>query len=164
MTSLRFAVPLIGALACAQAQAQAQLQPQPDAPANARHITGKFDITITPAAPPAHEGRTALARMLLDKQYFGELQATGQGEMLTARTDTKGSAAYVAIERVTGTLNGRQGGFVIQHSGTMSGGASQLAVLIVPDSGSGGLAGISGKMAIKQVAGGHIYELDYVLP
>ncbi|KQV79589.1 hypothetical protein ASD15_19445 [Massilia sp. Root351] len=119
---------------------------------------------MSPASAPQHEGRTATGRMLLEKQYSGDLQATGKGEMLTAMTDTQGSAAYVAIERVTGTLKGKAGSFVIQHSGAMHGGDSQLAVTIVPDSGTGELAGISGRMALKQVDRQHHYQLDFVLP
>lgn len=102
--------------------------------------------------------------MILDKHYFGDLAATGKGEMLTAMTDTTGSAAYVAMERVTGTLYGKSGSFVIAHSGTMRGDESQLAVNIVPDSGTGQLAGISGSMSFKRVERDHVYQLDYVLP
>lgn len=152
MTAFRYTLPLIATLACAAVQA------------DPHHVAGKFDVTVTPAAPAVHEGRTAMARMLLDKQYFGELQAVGKGEMLSARTDTPGSAAYVAIERVTGTLNGRQGSFVVQHAGTMSGGASELTIGIVPDSGTGELAGIRGRMAIRQEGRQHFYEMDYILP
>ncbi|CAN7680487.1 DUF3224 domain-containing protein [Pseudoduganella sp. LjRoot289] len=146
--------------------AQAQTGPEagPAIGPEAGRVGGKFEITVAPAAPPIHEGRTAVARMLLYKQYFGDLQATGKGEMLTARTDTKGSAAYVAIERITGTLAGRKGSFVVQHAGSMRGGASDLKVGIVPDSGSGELAGISGQMSLKQVERQHYYEMDYVLP
>jgi len=102
--------------------------------------------------------------MILDKQYSGDLVATGKGEMLTAMTDTKGSAAYVAMERVIGKLHGKSGSFVIAHSGVMRGGSSQLAVNIVPDSGTGQLTGIVGTLSFKRVAGGHVYQVDYVLP
>jgi hypothetical protein len=129
-----------------------------------QHASGSFDITMTPASPPEHEGRTAIGRMLLDKQYAGGLSATGKGEMLTAVTDTPGSAAYVAIERISGTLKGRKGSFVIQHTGTMSGGAQQLTINVVADSGTGELAGISGTLALKVVERKHFYEFDYVLP
>lgn len=152
MTPLCLAIPLIGALACLPALAETG------------RAAGKFDITVTPAAPPIHEGRTAMARMLLDKQYSGELLAAGKGEMLTARTDTKGSAAYVAMERITGTLSGRKGSFVVHHAGVMSGGANQLTVSIVPDSGTEELAGISGHMSLEQIERQHYYELEYVLP
>lgn len=128
------------------------------------HATGSFDVSMKPASPAEKEGRTAIGRMVLDKQYFGELAATGKGEMLTAVTDTKGSAAYVAIERISGTLHGKKGSFVLQHSGTMRGGAQNLSTSIVPDSGTEQLAGISGTLAMKVVEGKHVYELDYVLP
>lgn len=133
-------------------------------PAAMQRVSGVFDVTMSPAAPPEHAGRTQTARMLLDKQYFGDLAAKGNGEMLSAVTDTKGSAAYVAIERVSGTLHGKAGTFVIQHSGVMSGGAQQLAISIVPDSGTGQLEGISGTMAIRMVERKHFYDLDYRLP
>ncbi len=127
-------------------------------------VSGPFDVTMTPAAPSRHAGRTQTGRMLLDKQYFGDLAATGEGEMLSAVTDSKGSAAYVAIERVSGTLGGKAGSFVIQHAGSMSAGAQQLSISIVPDSGTGELAGISGTMAIRMDGRKHFYDLDYRLP
>jgi hypothetical protein len=130
----------------------------------AQRATGPFDVSMKPASPPEKEGRTAIGRMVLDKQYFGELAATGKGEMLTAVTDTKGSAGYVAIERISGTLNGRKGSFVLQHNGTMRAGEQNLSTSIVPDSGTEQLAGISGTLAMKVVDGKHVYELNYVLP
>lgn len=129
-----------------------------------QHASGTFDITMTPASPPKHEGRTATGRMLLDKQYSGDLVATGKGQMLTAVTDTQGAAAYVAIERVKGTLNGKKGSFVIQHAGTMRGGAQHLSISVVPDSGTEELTGITGTLALKMVERSHTYAFDYVLP
>lgn len=126
--------------------------------------TGSLIVIMTPAAPSERSGRTTLGRMLLEKQYNGELVATGKGEMLTAVTDTKGSASYVAIEHVTGTLGGRAGSFVLHHLGTMEGGVDQLVIAIVAESGTGELAGISGKFIIKVVDGKHLFELDYALP
>lgn len=143
----------VAALACQPARAE---------PA-AQNAAGTFDVKMSPASAPQHEGSTATGRMLLEKQYTGDLQASGKGEMLTAVTDTKGSASYVAIERITGTLKGKAGSFVVQHSGTMHGGDSQLTVIIVPDSGTGELAGISGRMSLKQVDRQHYYQLDFVL-
>lgn len=102
--------------------------------------------------------------MLLEKQYFGDLAGSGTGQMLTAMTDTEGSGAYVAIEHVGGTLDGKYGSFVVQHAGTMSGGVDELSVRIVPDSGSGELAGIVGTMTIRTEAGKQFYELHYALP
>ncbi len=136
------------------------------APAGAAavRVSGAFNVTMTPTAPTEHEGSTATGTMLLDKQYFGDLAATGKGRMLTAVTDTKGSAAYVAIERVSGTLVGKKGSFVIQHAGTMRAGVQQLTITIVPDSGTGELIGITGTMAIRMVERKHFYDLDYSLP
>ena len=106
-----------------------------------------------------------LGRLILDKQYHGDLEATGKGQMLTAGTEVKGSAAYVAIERVTGTLKGHTGSFVLQHSGTMTQGAGQLVITIVPDSGTGELKGITGKMTIHIAPDGkHSYDFEYTLP
>jgi hypothetical protein len=100
--------------------------------------------------------------MILDKQYHGDLEATGKGQMLTAGTDVKGSGAYVAIERVTGTLRGRTGSFVLQHSGTMTKGVPKLTINVVPDSGTGQLVGIDGKMNIVIAADGkHSYDFEY---
>ena len=129
-----------------------------------QRANGPFQVTMTPAASPDENGAATSGRMLLDKQYSGDLVATGKGEMLTAMTSTKGSAAYVAIERVSGALNGKQGSFVLQHAGTMNRGVDQLSISIVPDSGTEQLAGIAGTLAIKMVEGQHFYELDYVLP
>ncbi|HEU4374425.1 MAG TPA: DUF3224 domain-containing protein [Telluria sp.] len=123
--------------------------------------TGSLIVTMTPAAPTERSGRTTLGRMLLDKQYDGDLVATGKGEMLTAVTDTQGAASYVAIEHVTGALNGRAGSFVLHHLGTMVGGVDQLEMAIVAESGTGELAGISGKFTIRVVDGKHLFELDY---
>jgi hypothetical protein len=99
----------------------------------------------------------------IDKQFHGGLEATSKGVMLAAMTAVKGSAGYVAIEKVSGTLGGRSGTFVLQHSGIMNRGAPQLIITIVPDSGTGELAGIAGKMAINIVEGKHFYEFDYTL-
>jgi hypothetical protein len=102
--------------------------------------------------------------MTLDKQYHGDLEATGIGQMLTAGTEVKGSGAYAAIEKVTGSLEGKKGTFILQHTGTMRREVPQLAIVVVPDSGTGELQGISGKMKIKFAEGGkHFYELDYTL-
>jgi len=129
-----------------------------------QRATGTFEVSITPQdAPDARDG-TAVARLVLDKQYHGDLQAVGAGHMLTATPAMEGSAAYVAIERVTGTLHGRRGSFVLQHSGTMRRGTQQLSITVVPDSGSGYLAGLSGTLAISIVDGRHFYDFEYSLP
>jgi len=101
---------------------------------------------------------------LLDKTYQGDLQASAHGQMLSALTTTSGSAGYVAIEHVTGTLHGRSGSFVLQHSGLMQRGARQLVVTVVPDSGTGALSGLAGSLDIRISEGRHFYVLDYTLP
>jgi hypothetical protein len=102
--------------------------------------------------------------MAIDKHYHGELEGQGVGEMLSAMTTTEGSAGYVAIERVSGKLQGRSGSFVVQHTGTMARGAQALSITVVPDSGTGELAGIAGTMRIRIEERKHFYEFDYVLP
>jgi len=99
-----------------------------------------------------------------EKQFHGDLEGTSKGQMLTATTDVKGSAGYVAIERVTGTLHGRSGSFVLQHSGTLTKGAAQQSITVVPDSGTGQLVGIAGKMTITIADGKHSYDFEYTLP
>ena len=101
--------------------------------------------------------------MSLDKAFHGPLEATSKGEMLTAGGSVKGSAGYVAIERVSGALNGRRGTFALQHSGTMTRGEPQLTITVVPDSGTGDLAGLSGRMTIEIAGGAHSYGFDYAL-
>jgi hypothetical protein len=127
--------------------------------------TGPFDIKLAPL--PAYESapEAMFARMSIDKQFHGDLEATSKGEMLSAGTREKGSAGYVAIERVSGTLNGRRGTFVLQHTGTMNRGAAQLSITVVPDSGTDQLVGLSGTMGIVIAPDGkHAYEFDYTLP
>jgi hypothetical protein len=102
--------------------------------------------------------------MSIDKQFHGDLEATSKGQMLTAMTDVKDSAGYVAIERVNGTLNGRSGTFALQHTGTMTRGEPQLVITVVPDSGTGQLVGLTGKMTITIADGKHSYGFDYTLP
>ena len=128
------------------------------------HVSGSFNITMTPATTPQRSGRTTLGRMLLDKVYKGDLAATASGEMLSAVTDTKGAAGYVAVESITGVLQGRQGSVVVRHAGTMADGKQELSIVIVPHSGTGQLEGISGTMGIRIEAGQHFYDLDYSLP
>jgi Protein of unknown function (DUF3224) len=101
--------------------------------------------------------------MSIDKKFHGDLEATSKGEMLTAVTQVKGSAGYVAIERVSGTLHGRSGTFVLQHTGTATRGAHQLSVTVVPDSGTGQLVGLAGTMTIHNADGKHSYDFEYTL-
>lgn len=130
----------------------------------AEHAAGAFDVKLDAQGEPDKTDGSTLARYSLDKQYHGDLEATAKGTMLTAGTDVKGSAGYVAIERVTGTVKGRKGSFVLQHSGTLTRGEPQQSITVVPDSGTGQLAGLTGKMTIIIAAGKHSYEFDYTLP
>lgn len=128
-----------------------------------RVAKGSFQVRMTPAAEPDAAHGVALGRLTLEKSFDGELVATSAGTMLTAMTPVQGSAVYVAIERVTGTLDGREGSFVMHHSGVMARGAQSLAIAIVPDSGTGQLAGIAGTMRIVIENKQHFYELEYAL-
>lgn len=123
--------------------------------------TGPFDVKMAPASA----ADAAVGRFTLDKKYHGDLEAIGTGEMLTAMTAVKGSAGYVAIEKVTGTLAGRTGSFHLQHHGVMNRGAPTLMITVVPDSGAGELTGLTGKMDISIAAdGAHYYTFEYSLP
>ena len=124
--------------------------------------TGAFDVTLIPLTdePPAEPG---LGRMAISKQFHGDLEATSRGQMLTAGTEVKNSAGYVAIERVSGTVGGRSGSFVLQHTGTMNRGTPGLSISVVPDSGTGQLTGLSGRMTIIIAGGKHSYEFEYTL-
>jgi hypothetical protein len=123
---------------------------------------GTFEVKLVPQAADA-ESDAALGRMSIDKQFHGDLEGTSKGQMLTAGTAVKGSAGYVAIERVSGTLNGRRGSFVLQHNGTLARGVPQLSIVVVPDSGTDELAGISGNLTITISDGKHSYDFDYTL-
>ena len=126
-----------------------------------RHARGTFEVTLTPQTT---DSGSVPARMTIAKRFHGDLESTSQGEMLSATTSVKGSAGYVAIELVTGTLAGRRGSFVLQHSGTMTRGTPQLTITVVPDSGTDALTGLQGQMTIAIDGGAHSYELDYSLP
>lgn len=127
--------------------------------------SGTFTVKLNPQKPDNPEAESAkLGRMSLDKQFYGDLEAASQGEMLSFLTDVKGSAGYVAMERVRGTLLGRSGSFVLQHSGTMMRGVPQMSVTVVPDSGTNQLVCLAGAMTIKISEGKHFYEFDFTLP
>jgi hypothetical protein len=126
------------------------------------HATGPFDVKVTPQDDPTDD--PLLSRMTLDKTYHGDLEATAQGQMLAAGTAVKGSGAYVAIEKITGTLNGRTGTFILQHTGVMAQNVPQLTINVVPDSGTGDLTGLSGQMTIIIAPDGkHSYDFEYTL-
>jgi Protein of unknown function (DUF3224) len=126
--------------------------------------SGTFDVKVTPQDPDAKAEGSTLGRMSIDKQFHGDLAGPSQGQMLSAISDVKGSAGYVAIERVTGTLHGRSGTFVLQHNGIMTRGAQQLTIIVVPDSATGQLTGLTGSMAIRIADGKHFYDFEYTLP
>jgi hypothetical protein len=123
------------------------------------HARGAFDVKTIPQ--PADEEGVAIGRLLLDKQFHGDLEATSKGQMLAVRTGVANSAGYVAMEQVTGTLLGRTGSFVLQHSGTMNRGEQELLITVVPDSGTGELAGLMGTMMIIIEGGKHSYDFEY---
>ena len=121
--------------------------------------TGTFDVKLSPL-PAYNQDDKTLGRMSIDKQFHGDLEAISKGEMLSAAR-----SGYVAIEKVSGTLKGRTGTFILQHSATRSGNTSQLTIIVVPDSGTGQLTGLTGKMNIVIAPDGkHSYEFDYMLP
>ncbi len=124
------------------------------------YARGTFDVKLTPQ-PAAEE--LGLGRLTIDKQFHGDLEATSAGEMLSAGTGVAGSAAYVALERVSGVLHGRRGGFTLQHTGVMDRGEGRLTIAVVPDSGSDELAGLAREMAIRIEGDGHYYEFEYTL-
>jgi hypothetical protein len=126
--------------------------------------TGTFEVKLTPEASDEAAGGSTIGRMSIAKQFHGDIDGTSAGAMLSAMTPTKGSAGYVAIERVTGTLHGRRGSFVLQHSGTMVRGEQQLTITVVPDSGTGELTGLAGQMRIIIADRKHSYQFEYTLP
>lgn len=125
--------------------------------------SGPFEVTLKPLPMDGDADAQLLGRMSLDKVYRGDLEAVGKGQMLTGGTPIRNSAAYVAIERVAGTLKGRKGSFTLQHAGLMNRGSPSLAITIVPDSGTEQLEGVKGTMTINIEAGKHSYQLDYTL-
>ena len=126
--------------------------------------SGTFVVKMTPESMDDKADGAVLGRFSLEKMFHGDLEGAGKGAMLTAGTSVQGSAGYVAIERVTGTLHGRRGTFALQHTGTMNRGEPQLSITVVPDSGTGELAGLVGTLDIKIADGKHSYELAYTLP
>lgn len=124
---------------------------------------GTFTVEMKPQGEPRVVDGVSLGRMLLDKRFEGDLVATSLVEMLYARPSMQGSGGYVAIEQVTGTLHGKQGSFVFQHSGSMAHGGQQLSITVVPDSGTGDLAGLSGNFKLQIDEGKHFYEFEYEL-
>ena len=125
--------------------------------------SGPFEVSLKPLPMDNEPGSDLLGRMSIEKQFRGDLEGTSKGQMLTGGTAIKTSAGYVAIERVTGSLRGRKGSFILQHTGLMNRGAPSLAITVVPDSGTDQLEGLKGTMTINIEAGKHSYQLDYTL-
>ena len=155
---------------CWSVAANAQNSASPDHPKPKEaivnhHVSGAFDVKLSPLPADAGTEGTTLGRMSIDKKFHGDLEADSKGQMMSAMGSVKGSAGYVAMEQVTGTLQGRKGSFVLQHSGTMTRGVAELIVSVVPDSGTGELSGLAGKLTIHIASDGkHSYEFEYSLP
>ena len=127
-----------------------------------QHATGTFEVKLTPQDDKSED--KSLGRMKIEKQWHGDLEGTSNGQMLTGGDVQTGSAGYVAIEKFTGTLKGRRGTFLLQHSATMTKGKGDLTIIVVPDSGTDELKGISGNLTIKIEGGKHFYDFDYTVP
>ena len=128
---------------------------------NGMTATGPFTVKLEPQEMPAEQ--PLLGRLRINKEFQGDLSGTSIGQMLSARTAIANSAGYVAIEQITGTLHGRQGSFVLQHSSSMVRGEAQQSVTVVPDSGTAALEGLTGSMTINNLAGAHSYVFEYGL-
>jgi hypothetical protein len=128
------------------------------------HATGTFEVKLLPLDPAFKSDDNSIGRYSIDKQFHGALEATSKGEMLSGGGTVKGSGGYVAIERVTGTLDGRIGTFILQHNGTMQNGVYHLNVIVIPDSATNQLAGLQGSMEIIIKDGKHSYDFTYSLP
>jgi hypothetical protein len=127
------------------------------------HAKGTFEVKLAPLS--ADGLPSGLGRMSIEKQFHGGLEGTSKGEMLSAGTGAKGSSGgYVALEQFSGTLDGRKGTFVLQHSGTMTAGTPQLKITVVPDSGTGELLGLAGTFNLTIADGKHSYDFEYTLP
>jgi hypothetical protein len=147
-----------------RAQSSPRSHPQPPDQMQTHHAKGTFEVTLKPEGLANAEADPKLGRMSFNKQFTGDLVGTSRGEMLSARTEVKGSAGYVAIERVTGTLAGRKGSFVFQHSAVMDQGKPESTIVVVPDSGTEELTGIAGSFRIDIKEDKHFYEFEYTLP
>jgi hypothetical protein len=125
------------------------------------HAEGEFIVKIVPQSE--ERNIPLFGRMTIDKEFKGDLSGTSQGQMLSAGTAVPNSAGYVALEKVTGTLHGRKGSFVLQHHAIMNKGEPSLSIMVVPDSGTDELISISGKFDIIRKDGKHYYQFDYIL-
>ena len=158
---------VLSACLCLTLQTQSQAPPSKllrKDPVMTRHAAGPFDVKTTPLPGDDATASTLIGRYALVKQFHGDLEAVSKGEMLAAGDPSSGNAGYVAIEQVTGTLNGHTGTFALQHIGVMDQKSLKLSVTVVPGSGTGELTGISGSMTITNDSGKHSYEFEYTLP
>jgi hypothetical protein len=124
------------------------------------HAAGEFKVKLVPVS----EATDPLMRMSIDKQFHGDLEATSQGQMMAGGNEANGARVYVALETVTGTLSGHKGSFILAHRGTMTGSDQALSIIIVPESGTEDLRGITGNVEIEITGGKHLYKMDYTLP
>jgi Protein of unknown function (DUF3224) len=151
---------LVACISAGYAQTQSQRTGVKQRKPMTNRASGTFEVKLS----PQDDGAGApVGRMTMDKQFQGDLVGASKGQMLAATTVVQGSAGYVAIEKVTGTLKGRSGSFYLQHSGTMTRGAPELSITVIPDSGTEQLAGLRGKMNIIIEGGKHSYEFEYTL-
>jgi hypothetical protein len=150
----------LASVACAAAAGQDKEHPM-----TSHSVTGPFDVQLAPQSLSGVADKSGLGRMSLDKRFHGALEAASTGEMLAFRSATPGSGGYVAMETVRGTLAGRAGSFMLQHSSTMTRGEPAQSITVVPDSGTDGLAGLAGRMVVEIAPGGaHSYHFEYSLP
>ena len=159
---IRLGIAVILAAACLGFSAYSQTQSTSQKGPATMHATGPFEVKLTPQDDKIDP---ELGRMTIDKQFHGDLEATSKGQMLTGGSNPRVSAVYVAVEKVTGTLKGRKGTFILHHTGIMDQGKPDLSISVAPGSGTGELAGIAGKMNIIIAEGGkHSYDFEYTLP
>jgi hypothetical protein len=125
-----------------------------------QHAKGEFEVKLAPVSAADEP----VMRMSIDKQFHGDLEATSIGQMMAGGNEVNGARVYVALETVTGSLGGKSGSFILVHRGTMTTGGQELSVIVVPDSGTGELKGISGMLNIQITGGKHFYTMDYTLP
>jgi hypothetical protein len=133
-------------------------------PAMTGHATGTYEARMAPVMVGNKPSDPSLEHLVMSRAFRGGLEGNSSGAMLTAATSVKDSAAFVAIEKVEGTLDGRMGSFILQHAATMSRGGATMAIMVVPDSGTGALAGLTGQMWISIEDGVHSYDFKYILP
>jgi hypothetical protein len=127
----------------------------------ANNAKGTFDVKLTPEQDASAE--SVVGRMTIDKQFHGDLEGTSKGLMVMAGTAVQGSAGYVALEKVSATIDGKNGTFYLQHNGIMNRGDGKLSVVVIPDSGTDGLTGLSGSMSIIIEDGKHFYDFEYTI-